>query len=106
MYRPIYYFRASNGTTLKEYTCESKSASTSYPSLNEKKVYYKLENPNDCLTEYDTNSAFVLYFVLFIPISCIITGIVMIITQIKANSGQNSNNNDYNYNPDFTGYDN
>ena len=117
MYRPIYYFRALNGTTLSNYICVSSSSSSSYPDLSKKKVYYNLENPNECLTEYDASTAFIIYFFLIIPLACIIVGIVMIIKQIKvmnyiesgANndySGQNSNNNNYNYNPNTPVYNN
>ena len=85
MYQPIYYFQVKG----KEYECESKSASSSYPNKKKNKVYYQSNNPTKCLTEYDKSSS------AFGGILCLIVTAVIIILMLKKPS-QNSNNSNKN----------
>ena len=81
MYQPVYYFQVKG----KEYECESKSSSSSYPNKKKNKVYYDSKNPTKCLTEYDKSSS------AFGGIICLIAAGVMLFLIIKK-PGQNSNN--------------
>ena len=109
VYSPIYHFKILNGNITIEYRCYSTSSSSSYPDLTKRTVYYNLENPNECLTEYDLSSTTLLYFLLIVPIIMLISGIFFIYREIryicsvetgsKINySSPVSNNNDYNPN--------
>ena len=72
-YRPIYYFQVKG----KEYECESKTGSSSYPSEKKNKVYYDSKNPTNCLTEYETSTNKVAGIICLIMAAGIIVLIVM-----------------------------
>ncbi len=70
VYHPIYHFRVNN----TEYFCKSSASSIKIPTPNSK-VFYKENNPNDCITDYtNTNSNYLLIGVVL--------GIILIIISI------------------------
>lgn len=67
-YHPTYYFKVRG----REYKCEAKIGSSSYPNENKKTVYYDSSNPSKCKTEYDKSSG------RLAGIICLIVSILMI----------------------------
>ena len=67
-YRPIYYFKVDG----KEYECQAKTSSSSYPNENKNTVYYDSADPTNCKTEYEKTSSRVA------GIICLITTAIMI----------------------------
>ena len=82
LYYPIYYFKVKG----KEYTCESKSGSSTYPKESKNKVYYDSSNPQKCKTQYEKSSS------SLVGIICLVVTAIMIVFAVKKPS---SNSDEY-----------
>ena len=51
-YIPVYYYEVKN----KKYVCESSNGESDTPREGENIVYYKSDNPNICMTEYESKN--------------------------------------------------
>ena len=78
----IYYFKV-NG---RDYQCNSKAGSSSYPNESKNIVYYDSTNPEKCKTEYEKSSGKVGGIICLI-----VTAIIIYFGLIK----KNSNNEDH-----------
>ena len=88
MYRPKYYFIVAN----KTYICRPSGSESIRPDHSKDLVYYDPENPNDCLTEYETNLPLFCYFFILLPVIFILIGICFMTGKCD-----NKNNNNDNY---------
>ena len=89
MYCPKYYFIVAN----KTYICRPSGSESIRPDHSKDLVYYDPENPNDCLTEYETNRPIFQYFLILIPVPFIFIGIYFMIKNIIECCSKNNNNN-------------
>ncbi len=67
MYSPVFFYNV-NG---KEYSCSTGTSSNSKPNIDNNKIYYKSQNPDYCISEYDfvQNCIFVgIFFIISIPL--------------------------------------
>ena len=71
LYSPSYYYEVGG----KEYKCDSDSSSSIHPGEGSKKVYYNSRKPEECMTEYSSNSNKILVVVLLLPIVFMAMGI-------------------------------
>lgn len=69
MYSPVFFYNV-NG---KEYSCSTGSSSDLKPNIDNNKIYYKSQNPDFCISEYDfirtcifVGIFFIIAFLLFI----------------------------------------
>ena len=70
MYSPIYYYSVDG----VNYTCSSSMSSSFKPKENERTVWYDVNNPSNCVSEYDGEiNLFVMLF-LIIPVIAIYIG--------------------------------
>lgn len=75
MYSPVYHFKVDG----INYTCKSGYSSSSKSSKSDGLVYYNKNNPNDCMTQYDSKSSNMFFIFSFIPLIFVIIGIVMML---------------------------
>ena len=68
IYRPIYYFKVDG----RDYECQAKTGSSSYPNEDKNIVYYDSTNPTKCKTEYEKSTS------KFAGIICLIAAVVII----------------------------
>ena len=67
MYKPTFYFRAHG----KEYLCDSKLSSSSYPNAENNVVYYDSSNPSKCTPSYGQSRSIVLG-IIFIAVGILV----------------------------------
>ena len=58
MYSPIYYYTVDGVS----YTCSSNMSSSIKPNTNKNLVWYDVNNPSDCVSEYEGGFNFLLIF--------------------------------------------
>ncbi len=63
-YKPVYYYEVKN----KKYVCKSSNGESDMPNEKENIVYYKSNNPNICMTEYENKNRNVGIITIFILI--------------------------------------
>lgn len=71
MCSPIYYYRVDN----IDYVCKNSFSSNKRVSSELNKVYYDSKNPNNCVTEYNSDIGFIEIIVMTIPIILFVVGI-------------------------------
>lgn len=79
MCSPIYYFEVKG----KSYECQSSFSSSTIPSSDNNKVYYRSNNPSNCVTDYEANTSIILYLFMLLPLIFIIMGLINIVKLIK-----------------------
>ena len=91
---------------MANYRCLSQSSSSSYPDKSKNKVYYNIDNPNECLTECDLSSVTIFYFLLILPIIGLVFPIFYVYKERKTICSEESDlNNNYTA-PDSNNYNN
>ena len=84
MYYPIYHFKVDD----IEYTCKSKTGSSSAPKERKNKVYYDSKNPENCLTQYEKSSSKTAGIICLV-----VTGILVFVAFKKPSDNQTDNYN-------------
>ena len=64
MYSPKYYYVVKG----KEYICDSSYSSASYPSSDNKLIYYNSNNPSDCVSEFSKKGYVILLAFMLLPV--------------------------------------
>lgn len=83
MYSPVYYYEVDG----KEYSCNSSSSSSTYPSEKNGIVYYDSKNPSKCMTEYSKKGNNIILIFMIIPILFIglaVINMIKISKRVKA----------------------
>lgn len=75
---PVYKFKVNN----KFYLCETKRSSKLKPSGKDIYVYYDINDPNDCVNDYESSVSIYSYVILFLPLFSFFFGIIIIINSI------------------------
>lgn len=79
LYSPVYTFKVND----RIYYCEVKNASKIKPNKKETLVYYKKNDPNNCINEYEATPSIYSYVILFFPLFSIALGLFAIVLSLK-----------------------